>query len=67
MEFGTGAKVDLKHLQELGIPDSYAAQFKGKGIREVNLRPQPFLFPAALRGWNNLKTDLQDILKRFTK
>lgn len=41
IEFGTGGLVD--------IPDGYnnfAAMFKGKGIRKVNLRARPFLIPA---------------------
>lgn len=37
MEFGTGSKVQ--------IPEGwgkYAAQFKGQGIRDVNIAPKPF-------------------------
>lgn len=41
IEFGTGGFVDVP--EGLG---SYAMQFKGKGIREVNMPPQPFLYPA---------------------
>jgi len=40
VEFGTGGKVE--------IPDGWqevAAQFKGKGIRTVNLAPRPYLIP----------------------
>ena len=32
VEFGTGSKVSLTDMKELGIPDSYAAQFKGRGF-----------------------------------
>lgn len=41
VEFGTGGKVDVP----VGLED-YAIQFKGKGIRQVNLPARPFLFPA---------------------
>lgn len=41
VEFGTGGLVDVPN----GLED-YAIQFKGKGIRQVNLPARPFLFPA---------------------
>ena len=44
VEFGTGGSVDLNDMLQLGIPASYAAQFKGKGIRDVNLPARPFFF-----------------------
>ena len=44
VEFGTGRMVKLDDLTKLGFPKSYAAQFKGKGIREVNLPARPFFF-----------------------
>ena len=40
VEFGTGGEVQ--------IPDGWeeiAAQFKGKGIRTINMKPQPYLVP----------------------
>ena len=46
MEFGTGKLVNLRELIRAGFPTSYAAQFKGKGIRQVNIQPRPFLFPS---------------------
>lgn len=40
-EFGTGGEVEVpKEMAEL------ARQFKGSGIKRINLAPQPFLFPA---------------------
>lgn len=40
-EFGTGGRVSIpKGMEEL------ARQFKGRGLRNVNLTPQPFMFPA---------------------
>lgn len=41
VEFGTGGKVSVPAGYE-----EFAIQFKGKGIREVNLRPRPYLIPA---------------------
>jgi HK97 gp10 family phage protein len=41
VEFGTGGEVN--------VPDGYetfAIQFKGKGIRKINLRARPYLIPA---------------------
>ena len=58
VEFGTGRMVDLDDMQQLGIPDSYAAQFKGKGIREVNLPARPFFF-------NSIRVELQKGLVRI--
>ena len=40
-DFGTGNKVVVP--SELA---DYAMQFKGKGIRQVNIRPNPYLYPA---------------------
>ncbi len=54
VEFGTGGRVDLDDMLRLGIPPSYAAQFKGKGIRDVNLPPRPFFFSSARVGFKNL-------------
>jgi len=40
-EFGTGSKVQVpSELRD------YAIQFKGAGIRQVNTRGQPYLYPA---------------------
>ena len=40
-EFGTGGRVSIpKGMEEL------ARQFKGRGLRNINLAPQPFMFPA---------------------
>lgn len=41
VEFGTGGLVDVPPGLE-----QYALQFKGDGIRQVNLPARPFLFPA---------------------
>ncbi len=66
-EFGTGAAVDLSYLIDAGLPSSYAAQFRGAGIRKLNLPAQPFLFPAFILGKQNYIEDLKDELKFLTK
>jgi hypothetical protein len=52
---------------ELGIPPSYAAQFKGKGIREVNLPARPFFFSSARIGFKNLLNRLNGEIKKAIK
>jgi hypothetical protein len=41
IEFGTGALVEVPKGLE-----SYAIQFKGKGIKKVNIPARPYLFPS---------------------
>ena len=43
IEFGTGAFVDEAFLQQYGLV-SYAAQFKGAGVKQVNLPMRTFLY-----------------------
>ena len=64
VEFGTGGKVDLNDMLELGIPASYASQFKGKGIKDVNLPARPFFFNAARIGLKNLLVRLNGEIKK---
>tara|TARA_B100001093_G_scaffold243627_1_gene233385 strand:- start:787 stop:1224 length:438 start_codon:yes stop_codon:yes gene_type:complete len=54
VEFGTGDDVDLDDMLRLGIPPSYAEQFRGKTGRKVNLPPRPFFFSSARVGFKNL-------------
>lgn len=58
-EFGTGTKVNVP--SEL---TDYAMQFKGRGLRKVNMKAQPFLYPAF-----NIQQDKfpKDIERRFDK
>ena len=46
VEFGTGTEVDVP----AGLED-YAIQFKGAGIKEVNLPARPYLFNNARRNF----------------
>ena len=58
MEFGTGGRVKVPtELKDVAI------QFKGKGIREVNIQPRPFLYPAFVKHRKILIKDLKDYLK----
>jgi hypothetical protein len=60
VEFGTGALVSVP-------PDlsSYAIQFKGAGIRQVNLISRPYLFPAFAGATQPLLTRLDTIINNF--
>ena len=53
-------------MKALGIPESYAKQFKGKGIRDINLPARPFLFPSARTEFLNLLKRITDKLKKLT-
>ena len=64
VEFGTGGSVDLNDMLQLGIPASYAAQFKGKGIRDVNLPARPFFFSSGRIGFKNLLNRLNGEIKK---
>lgn len=67
VEFGTGGSVDLTDMTQLGIPESYAAQFKGKGIREVNFPARPFFFSSARIGFQNLLNRLNGEIQKAIK
>jgi len=67
VEFGTGGSVDLNDMTQLGIPASYAAQFKGKGIRDVNLPARPIFFSSGRIGFKNLLNRLNGEIKKAIK
>lgn len=50
VEFGTGGLVNVPS----GLED-YAIQFKGKGIKQVNLIARPYLFNSAFEEFTELK------------
>jgi HK97 gp10 family phage protein len=60
VEFGTGNLFTLLPEQEW---NDIAAQFKGKGVREVNFPTRPFLRPAVLRQTPIILQDIKDILE----
>ena len=62
VEFGTGAKVS--------IPPNWgdlASYYKGKGIRQVNINPQPFLYPAFVNGKKYLKENMTNSLNELIR
>jgi hypothetical protein len=58
VEFGTGGTVNVP----AGYED-FAIQFKGKGIRKVNLRPRPYLIPAFESEMPILRKNIQNVIK----
>lgn len=61
-EFGTGGLVNVpEEMREL------AEYYKGKGVRQINLMPQPFLYPAFVEGRKNLIEQLKKGLIKLTK
>jgi HK97 gp10 family phage protein len=62
VEFGTGGKVSIpKGFEQIAI------KFKGNGVKEINLRPRPFLIPAYLIGIASYGKKLVTALDRETK
>ena len=62
VEFGTGGLVEVPNeLKEQAI------KFKGKGIKKVNLRARPFLYPALLRGRVEYLEKLTKVLSKYGK
>ena len=62
MEFGTGGLVK--------VPDELKKQawlFKGKGIKQVNLRARPYLYPALLKGRIEYIDKLKKVLEKYGK
>ena len=62
VEFGTGGPVRVPNeMKEIAI------KFKGKGDRNINMQPQPYLYPAFVKGRKQYLKDLKVLLKRLTK
>lgn len=62
VEFGTGGLVQ--------VPDELKEQawlFKGKGIKEVNLRSRPYLYPSLLQGRKEYLEKLKKVLDKYGK
>lgn len=64
--FGTGAFVDEAFLQEFGLVQ-YAAQFKGRGERLVNLPMRDFLYRNARTEFNKTVTEIKKIIESSWK
>jgi HK97 gp10 family phage protein len=58
VEFGTGGTVNVP----AGYED-FAMQFKGKGIRKINLKPRPYLIPAFESEIPILRKNIQNVIK----
>ena len=65
VEFGTGQLVDLSELDELGIPESYAEQFRGK--KEVNLPARPYLYNSARQALREMLSNMNRKIKNIVK
>jgi HK97 gp10 family phage protein len=62
VEFGTGGKVSIpKGFENIAYP------FKGKGIKKIDIKPQPFLIPAYLIGSASYGPKLVKALERESK
>ena len=57
-EFGTGAMVDIPKGLE-----AEAAQFRGKGKRQVNIRPRYFFYPPFFKEKVKLIQRIKDLLR----
>lgn len=62
IEFGTGGMVKVPAGFE-----EFALQFKGKGIREVNLPARPYMYPALFKNQKLLFERLKNILDGLEK
>jgi hypothetical protein len=60
IEFGTGSRVKVPN--ELS---DFAAQYKGAGIKEVNLPARPFFYPAVWKQRQELPKNIERTLKKL--
>jgi HK97 gp10 family phage protein len=64
VEFGTGGLVSVP--KEF---DEQARRALGKGIKQVNLPPRPYMYPAYIYGLKrieeNLKTEIEQLIKKI--
>ena len=65
VEFGTGSFVNFDDMIQLGIPVSYAAQFKGS--KPGYMKPQPFFFSSARIGLKKLLIRLNGEIQKAIK
>ncbi len=62
IEFGTGGLVEVpEELKEIAI------KFIGKGIKKINLRARPYLYPSLLRGRTEYIEKLKKVLDKYGK
>lgn len=62
VEFGTGGLVVVpQELKEIAI------KFKGRGVKKINLRARPYLYPALLKGRTEYLDKLKKVLSKYGK
>lgn len=62
VEFGTGGLVEVpKELTQ------YAQQFKGKGVRKINLPARPFFFAPFFKRRTKIMRDILTVIRKFGK
>lgn len=58
-EWGTGGMVDVPNgWEDMALP------WKGKGVKQINLKPQPFMYPAFEKNVPDLIRNLKDEIGR---
>ena len=62
VEFGTGSEVEMPEGPGMDNIADYAIQFKGAGIRKVNLPARPFLFPAVIENTQKMIERLKKLI-----
>ena len=62
VEFGTGGLVNVPNELK-----DQAIKFKGKGIKQVNLKARPYLYPALLQGRTEYLEKLKKVLEKYGK
>lgn len=62
VEFGTGKDVFKGPFSFPGEVQEYAKRFKGRGVRKVNLKSRPFLFPAFFSNRGKMIEEFKKIL-----
>jgi len=61
IEFGTGGSVDIPKGWE-----KLAGEFRGKGIKKIDLPARPYLYPAFKEGYKQYVKDLDKELDKLT-
>lgn len=61
-EFGTGGLVEVpKEMRDIAI------KFKGNGVKKINIRPQPFMYPALIKNRPLYIKELNKLLDSLSK
>ena len=60
-DFGTGTQVQVP-----AEVSAYASQFKGRGVKKVNIKPKPFFFSNFFLERPKLLANISNVIKRLT-